>query len=103
MRPDSFPSSPARIPVIGKNSHGRTVRESSSRFGVSCACWLTPVGAQIPRISVAPQARNRFAHMDWNRFRIRAGIPREMGILVAPLRRVLALPRWPYYKRSAGF
>src|SRR6266705_294777 len=30
MRPDSFPSSPARIPVIGKNSHGRTVRESSS-------------------------------------------------------------------------
>jgi hypothetical protein len=33
---------------------------------------------------MAPQARNRFAHMDWNRFRMRAGIPREMGILVAP-------------------
>src|SRR5207245_973945 len=101
MRPDSFPSSPARIPVIGKNSHGRTVRESSSRFGVSCACWLTPVGADTPMINAGAIAiQTRLVHIDRSRFRIRAGIPREMYILVAPLRRALALPRWPYYKRK---
>src|SRR6266566_2534506 len=87
MRPDSFPSSPARVPVTGKNSHGRTARESSSALGFSCACWLQPAAAPIPIITVAAMHTPKSLRcIHGNCFRKRTSIP---GVI--PLEKVLAV------------
>src|ERR1700730_684260 len=45
MRPDSLPKSPARVPTTGRNSQGRTARESSSDGGFG-VCAPAPRGVR---------------------------------------------------------
>src|SRR5271163_2043208 len=61
MRPASFPNRAARVPITGRNSHGRTGRDSSKECGGSfgvCAKAIESVDANS-RKAVNIGAMNR--------------------------------------------
>src|SRR6266576_1596236 len=99
IRPDSSPNNPARIPVTGRNSHGRTVRESSSECLGSCAREAPPsairknTGAalmnRVRRIRGNGNAVCLFVMVGNSRY------AQDAGNFDAPL---LAKPFCPYYK-----
>jgi hypothetical protein len=51
MRPASFPSKAARIPVADKNSHGRAVRVNSKDREGFIVSWQRTTAGQIAAIN----------------------------------------------------
>src|SRR5215467_14979948 len=58
MVPLSSPNKAARVPVMGRNSQGRTVRESSRGVRADCVCWHKESGGAA---RITATARHRIA------------------------------------------
>jgi hypothetical protein len=101
--PLSSPNKAARVPVTGKNSQGRTVRDSSRGACADWFCWLIERGDPAAKNRVVPRHRIiRLRRLEGVSFPEHSENSREIFILFAPLGRKLAMPRAPYYKRKRG-
>ena len=66
-----LPSRAARVPLIGRNSQVRTVRESSKGCGASF-CWHTAPGNVAPTLKIAAiPLMACYSNFRQNRLRIR--------------------------------